>query len=97
MDIQRLRNLTTSRLHTKMEHIYEDLGFIIGEKGLMTHMLPRVLDSIMPWLKSMVTDPRFWDDKYDITHIGVFPLRNMTPKEMNEAFDRYSKMPNPLT
>ena len=33
MDIQRLRNLTTGRLHTKMDHIHEDLGFIVGDDG----------------------------------------------------------------
>ena len=36
MNIQRLRNLTTGRLHTEMGHIYEDLGIITGETGLMT-------------------------------------------------------------
>ena len=30
MDIQRLRNLTTGRLHTEMGHIYEDLELITG-------------------------------------------------------------------
>ena len=30
MDIQRLRNLTTDRLHTEMEHFYTDLGALVG-------------------------------------------------------------------
>ena len=74
MDIQRLRNLTTQRLHTKMEHIYEDLENITGEKGLFTHMLPNICKACLPWLREHVTEPRFWEDKYDTTHIGEFEL-----------------------
>jgi len=95
MNIQRLRNLTTGRLHTQMGHIYEDLEFITGQ-SLMTHMLPRALKSCKPWLRENVTEPRFWDDKYDITHIGEFELRPPTLEEQSEMFDLYSKMENPL-
>ena len=35
MDIQRLRNITTCRLHTERGHVYEDLGYIVGDNGLM--------------------------------------------------------------
>ncbi len=96
MDIQRLRNLTTGRLHTKMEHIYQDLGFIVGDDGLMTHMLPRVMRAIEPWLREQVADARFWDGKYDTTHTGEHPLRAMTADENKAALERYAAMPNPL-
>ena len=96
MDIQRLRNLTTGRLHTKMEHIYQDLGFIIGDDGIMTHMIPRVMRAIEPWLREQVTDARFWDGEYDTTHTGEHPLRAMTPEENKAALERYAAMPNPL-
>jgi hypothetical protein len=96
MDIQRLRNITTGRLHTKIEHIYQDLGFIIGDDGIMTHMIPRVIRAIEPWLREQVTDPRFWDGKYDTTHTGEHPLRTMTPEENAAALRRYAAMPNPL-
>ena len=43
MDVQRLRNLTTGRLHTEIGHVYEDLGRIAGDDGIMTHMIPRVM------------------------------------------------------
>lgn len=76
MNIQRLRNLTTGRLHTEVAHIYEDLGQITGEDGLMTHMLPRVMDAVKPWLQKHVTDPRFWDGEYDTEHVGECDLRN---------------------
>ncbi len=96
MDSQRLRNLTTGRLHTKMDHIYEDLGFIIGDDGIMTHMLPRVIRAIEPWLREQVTDARFWDGEYDTTHTGEYPLRAMTPEENDAALKRYAEMPNPF-
>ena len=79
-----------------MDHIYQDLGYIVGDDGLMTHMLPRVMDAIEPWLRLQVTDARFWDDKYDKTHTGEYPLRAMTSEESTEALQRYSQMPNPL-
>jgi hypothetical protein len=97
MDCQRLRNLTTGRLHTEMDHIYQDLEFIIGEKGLMTHMLPRVMDAIEPWLIQQVTEPRFWDGEYDTSHTGFYPLRAMTQEESKNALERYAAMTNPLS
>ena len=72
MDIQRLRNLTTGRLHTEIGHIYEDLETIIGESGLMTHMLPRVMRSVEPWLRKHVKNERFWNGEFDQSHTGEF-------------------------
>jgi hypothetical protein len=96
VDIQRLRNLTTGRLHTPMEHIYEDLESIIGESGLMTHMLPRVMRAVEPWLREHVTDPRFWNDEYDTTHIGTFDLPTPSESDRKAMFERYAAQPNPL-
>lgn len=96
MDIQRLRNLTTGRLHTKMEDIYEDLEFITRGGGIMTHMVTRVCRAVEPWLREQVTDPRFWNGEYDTTHTGDYPLREMTPEENAAALERYKAMPNPL-
>ena len=96
IDIQRLRHVTTGRLHTRMEHIYEDLGFIVGDDGLMTHMLPRVCRAVEPWLREQITDARFWDGKYDTTHTGEHPLRAMTPEEKGAAMERYAAMPSPF-
>lgn len=81
MDIQRLRNLTTGRLHTDVGHIYKDLEKISGIRGLMTHMLPRVMQSVEPWLREKVTDKRFWDGMYDVTHTGDFDLPESTKEE----------------
>jgi len=96
MDIQRLRNLTTGRLHTEMGHIYEDLGWLTGESGLMTHMLPRAMDAVRPWLEEKVTDNRFWDGEFDTTHTGEFDLPEPTEEDKKTFFERFKQMPNPL-
>lgn len=96
MDIQRLRNLTTGFLHTEIGHVYEDLGEITGAKGLMTHMLPRAMRAVKPWLRDNVTDPRFWDGKYDPTHTGEIDIPVPTKADRDLMFDRYAAQPNPL-
>ena len=96
MDIQRLRNLTTGRLHTEVGHIYEDLETIIGERGLMTHMLPRVNRAIEPWLREHVTDARFWDGEFDKTHTGEYELPVPSDEDRAAMLGRYGEMPNPL-
>ena len=95
-DIQRLRNLTTGRLHTEMDHIYEDLGLITGEKGLMTHMLPRAMRAVEPWLRKKITDPRFWDGEFDTSHTGSFDIPAPTREDLKIFFERFAAMPNPL-
>lgn len=79
-----------------MEDIYEDLEIITGEKGLMTHMLPRAWRAIQPWLREHVTDKRFWDEKYDTTHTGEFALPTPSNDDRKAMFERYAAQPNPL-
>lgn len=74
VDIQRLRSLTTFILHTEIGHLYEDLETITGERGIMTHMIPRMARAVKPWLREHVTDARFWDGNYDPTHTGEIPI-----------------------
>ena len=96
MDIQRLRNLTTGRLHTEIGHVYEDLEAITGEQGLMTHMLPRACRAVEPWLREHVTEQRFWDGEWDTTHTGEFSLPEPTEDDRAAMFERYKEQPNPL-
>ena len=96
MEIQRLRNLTTGRLHTEMGHIYEDLGMLTGEKGLMTHMLPRAMRAVEPWLRDNIKDERFWDGEYDTTHLGNIDLPETTEEDKKVFFERFTDMPSPL-
>ena len=96
MNIQRLRNLTTGRLHTQIDHVYEDLGPLIGEKGLMTHMLPRAMDAVEPWLRKHVTDAKFWDNEHDPSHVGDYPLPKPSEEDRVAMFALYQDLPNPL-
>lgn len=96
MDIQRLRNLTTGILHTEIGHVYLDLGWITGESGLMTHMLPRAMMAVEPWLRLHVLDARFWEKKHDPEHIGEHVLPLPTEDDRAEMFERYKSYPNPL-
>ena len=96
MTNQRLRNLTTGRLHTCMDDIYEDLELITNMKGIMTHMLPRACKAIRPWLKKHLTDERFWNDEYDTGHTGDTELPIMTPDEQGEMMRLYSEQPSPF-
>jgi len=96
MDIQRLRNLTTGRLHTDIRCVYEDLELITGLPGLMTHMLPRASRAVEPWLREHIKDPRFWEDKHDPLHVGEYVLPEPTEADQQAMTERYLAQPNPL-
>lgn len=97
IQIQRLRNLTTSRLHTDIGDVYHDLGLITGEPYLMTHMLPRANRAVEPWLREHVTDPRFWDGEWDQTHVGEYEIPEPTPADRKAMFERYAAQPDPFS
>lgn len=89
MDIQRLRNLTTGRLHTEIGHVYQDLEMITGEKVIMIHMIPRLIDCVRPWLKRHVRDEIFWNGEYDQTHVGEFDLPSPTGEDRAHMLNVY--------
>lgn len=95
-DIQRIRNLTTSRLHTKMQDVYEDIEYIVGAEGVMTHMLPNAVRAIHPFLLKKIDDSRFFDGKYDTEHTGEFVINQMSAEEQREFWDYYGKLPSPF-
>jgi len=96
IDFQRLRNLTTGKLHTDIGHIYEDLEIISGEEGIMTHMLPRFNKAVKPFLQKYVTDERFWDDTFDTSHTGEYRLPIPTAEERELIKKRYLDQKDPL-
>ena len=96
MDTQRRRNLTTGRLHTKMEDIYKDVEFLTGAEGVFTHQLPNAFRAMQPWLRERVTNARFWDEKYDTTHTGETAIEPMTEYEQAEFWKRYGELPHPF-
>ncbi len=89
MDIQRLRNLTTHRLHTEIGHVYQDIEYLTGQDGIFTHMLPSAASALIPWLEEKVKDRRFFDGDYDISHVGEYDIRPMTDVERSAYLARY--------
>lgn len=96
MDIQRLRNLTTLRLHTKMDHIYQDVDYLTGTPGVMTHQLSRAARALLPYLQRQLQDRRFFEDTYDVTHVGEVEISPMGPEDLVEFWRLYSEQPDPL-
>lgn len=96
MDIQRLRNLTTRKLHTTVADVQEDYEFLTANDGIMTHMIPNVYLAVEPWLKEQVDDPKFWNGEHDPDHTGDYPIEPMTVDEQAEMFKRYEALPHPF-
>jgi len=105
VDIQRLRNLTTGRLHTQMSDIYEDIAFLLGEEGIAfllgeegirTRHIPSAFRALEPWLRSVVSEPRFWDRKYDPKHQGSYVIEPMSTEERAAFFGRFRALPHLL-
>lgn len=96
MDIQRLRNLTTGRLHTEIGHVYQDIEYMTGELGIMTHMLPRALNALEPLLRSRSMDARLWNGEYDTAHVGDVEVKPLDDRELAAFWSAYRSQPNPL-
>lgn len=97
MDIQRLRNLTTGRLHTEISHVYQDIEAITGAKGIFTHQIPNAFRAMEPYLREVVTDPRFWDGAYDVTHVGEIDAPVMNDEQQSAFWKRYAALPSLLS
>ncbi len=80
MNNQRLRNLTTSRLHTCIDDVYEDIKLLTGV-CIMTHQIPEMLELLQPYLKDRLSDVRFFDEKLDLYHIGHTNIEPMSDRE----------------
>lgn len=92
MDIQRVRNLTTRKLHTDISHVYQDLEHLVGVPGIMTHQIPNALAAIAPWLMVKVPDRRFWDNLHDPLHAGELEIEPMTQIERDAFFHRVARL-----
>src|SRR5690349_14196794 len=91
INIQRLRNLTTGKLHTEMMYFYQDIEAFTGEAGVMTHQLGAASRALEPWLREKYPDERLWDGKYDPTHEGEVQLHVMTQEEKRAFFGRFEE------
>jgi hypothetical protein len=96
MDIQRLRNLTTGRLHTKMEDIYADIEMLTGKEGVMTHMLPNACRALEPHLRRVAPEARLWNGAYDVSHTGQIAVPQMTAEQRAEFWKRFGALPSPF-
>lgn len=94
MNIQRLRNLTTGILHTKIEHVLEDIEKISGITIDTHSQLPYLRIALEPYLREKVPDARFWNGKHDIHHTGEIDIPLMDRIEQNAMRERYNKMPS---
>ena len=92
---QRLRNLTTNKLHTCMDDLYKDIETLVGVRGIMTHQLPNALTAMEPWLKSQLPE-RFFDGQFDRTHTGETPIEPMTDYEQAFFWKRFAELLHPL-
>lgn len=89
MNNQRLRNLTTGRLHTCIKDIKEDLAGLLGLPDLQTINILSARDTVILWLVNQVSDMRFWELEYDLKHTGHLPLPTPTPVERVIMLHRY--------
>jgi len=96
MDFQRVRNLTTRKLHTDIGHVYQDLEYLVGVKGIMTHQIPAALRAIAPWLVCAIPDRRFWDNLHDPLHAGDLEIEPMGSGARDRFFLRMRMDSGPL-
>lgn len=89
---QRIRNLTTGKLHTQMKDIYVDIEAISGTHGIMAHMLPKTRQALLPHLRWVLTDQRFWDGELDGTHTGETDVPVMTSAEKVDYLERVREL-----
>lgn len=89
ISVQRLRNLTTGILHTKMDDIYKDISLITGEPGVMTHMLPAACRALKPFLEKRL-DESFWDNTFNTNNKSSIEILPLSEEEKKEFFNLFS-------
>lgn len=92
ISIQRLRNLTTGRLHTKMEDVYTDIEAFTGMGGVMTPQLPSANAALQPYLRERYKNQPVWDGEYKPDMNGDVPLYPIPEKQMAAFWALYQKM-----
>jgi hypothetical protein len=94
MQNQRIRNLSTGILHTKIQDIYEDIDYLVGSDGVMTHMLPNAAKAIKPYIEKFASDQRFWNSEFDQSHYGETEIPQMNDDEKAAFWQRYEALPS---
>lgn len=83
-------------LHTEVSHIYQDIEFLTGMTGLMTHQIPNALRALELWLREKVPDSIFWNGEYMPALDGDFAIEPMTENEREEFKTRLLDLPHPF-
>ena len=64
-DLGAVLNITTSRLFTNMEDVYEVLNYLTGD-NIYTHQFPRVMEVVKPYVLSLHPELKGVGEKVEI-------------------------------
>ncbi len=64
-DLGAILNITTSRLFTNMDDVYEVLDYLTGD-SIYTHQIPRVMDAAQPYVLSLHPELKGVGDNVEI-------------------------------
>jgi len=78
--VQRLRNLTTRRLHTHIGDVCEDLETILATP-IAIEEIAIGIRAITPWLKKQDLPSTYWDDSKDQRNQSIYYLEDMSAEE----------------
>lgn len=83
---QRIRNLTTGIVHTKLVDMYLDIDRITGSP-IVTGRLGIALAELRPWLRKHIPDQQYWNVRRDLSHCGEVEIPAMSDND-KEQFRR---------
>ena len=89
----KLRNITSSILHTEISDVYKFFEEYLKADGIMTHHLPSARKAIIPILKRNLDDHWFTKEWIETGLDEVVTISDLTENEVKEfweSFDKYS-------
>lgn len=90
-------NITTGRLYTSMDDIYDFFDKVIKD-GIMTHMLPNARMAIVPLLQGKFSedDKILFDSIYEPESSNKEVKFTFTDDDKKEFWKNYSELPSAL-
>jgi hypothetical protein len=92
MNTQRLRNLTTTHIHTSRDDAIEDIATIVGEP-VSQSQFDVARKYVSDYLKPRILDQRVFDGKYDLTHEGEVDVPTMSAEDRAAFWAQYEADP----
>ena len=86
-----LRNITSGILHTKIEDVYLFFEEYLGAEGIMTHHLPSARKSIIPILKTKLSDEWFNEEWIKVGLDETIELPSLSEKERKEFWKNFGE------